>query len=107
MLTKYLVAPLANSGVNTSTLVRNIACDVAASFLNKNAPNCVILGSWVLENSMLADKPFAKVLQSLETCILFNNNLYGKLVSLLEHWIHSIKVLKLLKCHFLFLFLTY
>ena len=32
---------------------------------------------------MLADEPFEKVLQSLETCVLVNNNLFGKLFSLL------------------------
>ena len=33
---------------------------------------------------MLADKPFAKALQSLETYVSVNNNLYGKSVSSLE-----------------------
>ena len=33
---------------------------------------------------MLADKPFAKALQSLETYVSVNSNLYGKSVSSLE-----------------------
>ena len=33
---------------------------------------------------MLADEPFARALQSLETCVLVNNNLCGKLVLSLE-----------------------
>ena len=39
--------------------------------------NCTILDSWVL----LADEPFAKALQILETCVLVDI-LCGKLVSL-------------------------
>ena len=33
---------------------------------------------------ILAEKLFAKVLQSLKTCVLVNNNVYGKLVASLE-----------------------
>ena len=33
---------------------------------------------------MLANEPFAKSLQSFETCVLVNNNLGGKTFSLLE-----------------------
>ena len=33
---------------------------------------------------MLAKKLFAKALRSFETCVLVNNNLCGKLFSLLE-----------------------
>ena len=49
-----------------------------------NSPNCTILGSWVLENFILVDKPFAKAMRIFETCVLANNNLCGKLVSSLE-----------------------
>ena len=45
----------------------------------KDPPNCTILDSYVL-----ADKPFAKTLQIFETCVSFNNNLCGKLVSSFE-----------------------
>ena len=33
---------------------------------------------------ILDDKPFANALQILETCVLVDNNLYGKLVSSLD-----------------------
>ena len=33
---------------------------------------------------MLADEPFAKALQSFETCILVNHNLWKKIFSSLE-----------------------
>ena len=50
-----------------------------------NSPNCTILARWkVFGNFVLADKLFAKALQSLETCVSVNNNLCGKLVSSLE-----------------------
>ena len=46
--------------------------------------NCTILDCWLFEKSLLAYEPFAKALQSRETCVLVNNNLHGKLVSSLE-----------------------
>ena len=47
-------------------------------------PDSIILDNWVFENFLLADKPFAKVLQIFETCVLVNNNLCGKLISFLK-----------------------
>ena len=52
--------------------------------LLKNSLDCLILFNWVFDNFILADELFAKVLRSLETHVLINNNLYGKLVSSLE-----------------------
>ena len=49
-----------------------------------NPPDCAILDNCVFENFILADKPFTKALGIFETCVLFNNNLCGKLVSSLE-----------------------
>ena len=40
--------------------------------------------SWVFDNFILTDKLFAKALQSLETYVLVNNKLCGKLFSSLE-----------------------
>ena len=40
--------------------------------------------NWIFDNFILADKPFAKTLQSLETSILVNNNLCRKQFSPLE-----------------------
>ena len=55
---------------------------IRAVILNvgKNPPNCTILDSWVFENFILVDEPFSKVLRSLETCVLVNDNLYRRSV---------------------------
>ena len=52
--------------------------------LSKNPPNCNILGSWVFDDFIPADEPFAKALWSLETCVSVDNNSCRKLVSSLE-----------------------
>ena len=52
--------------------------------LPKNQPDFAILGNWVFDNFILADEPFAISLRSFETCVLVNNNLFGKLISSLE-----------------------
>ena len=49
-----------------------------------NPTICIILENRVFENFILANEPLAKALQILETCLLVNSNLCGKLVSLLE-----------------------
>ena len=51
---------------------------------NKNRPNCGMLDNWVFDNFILADKPFAKALRIFETYLSVKNNLWGKVVSLLE-----------------------
>ena len=48
--------------------------------LPKNPPDCLILCNWVFDNFILTEELFAKALWSLETCVLVNNNLYGKLI---------------------------
>ena len=50
----------------------------------KNASNCTISNSWVLDHSILADEPFVNALQIFETNVLVNNNLCEILVSPLE-----------------------
>ena len=52
--------------------------------LPKNIPDSPILCNWVFDNFIWAEKQLAKVLQSLKTCVLVNNNSCGKLVSSLE-----------------------
>ena len=52
--------------------------------LSKNPPDCPILWNWVFDNFILADEPFAKAFQSLETFVLVKNDLCGKLLSSLE-----------------------
>ena len=43
-----------------------------------------LLWNWDFQIFILAKEPFAKTLQSLETCVLFDNKLSKKLVSSLE-----------------------
>ena len=52
--------------------------------LPKIPPHCLILCNWVFDNFILAEELIAKALQSLETCVLANNNLWGKWLSSLE-----------------------
>ena len=49
--------------------------------IDSNSPNCTILDSWVFDNFVLPDGLFTKGLQSLETCVSVNNNLWGNLIS--------------------------
>ena len=49
--------------------------------LPRNPPNCIILDNWDFKDFVLADEPFEKVLQFFKTCVLVNNDLWGKLVS--------------------------
>ena len=51
---------------------------------NRIPPNCTTLDNWAFEDFILADEPFAKVLQIFETRVLVNNNWSGKVVSSLE-----------------------
>ena len=50
--------------------------------LPKNPPDCIILDNWVFDNLILADEVFAETFWRFKTCLLVNNNLWGKLVSL-------------------------
>ena len=52
--------------------------------LSGNSPDYSILCNWVFDNLILADEFFAKALGSLETCVLVNSNLCGKLFPSLE-----------------------
>ena len=62
--------------------------------LSKDPPNRTILKRWVFHNLILADDLFAKVLQSLKTCVLVNDSLSGELISFLEYQSHLIEDLK-------------
>ena len=50
--------------------------------LLRSPPTCVILENWVFDNFMLVDDLFAKALRRFSTCLLVNNDLWGKLISL-------------------------
>ena len=52
--------------------------------ISKDPPDCTILAKSAFEKFILADDPFAKALQILETCVSVNNVLCGELVSSLE-----------------------
>ena len=54
---------------------RPVICNGPRS-LPRSLPNCIMLDSWVFENFILADEPFAKPLEFFETCVLVNNNLW-------------------------------
>ena len=52
--------------------------------LPRDPPDCPILYNLTIDNFILAEELFAKALQSLETCVLVNNNLGRKLFWSLE-----------------------
>ena len=74
---------LAN-GFSTFLIKGNLVFDNDPKSLPKSPPNCPILCNWVFDDFILAEQLFAKALRSLETCVLVNNNLWGKLLSSLE-----------------------
>ena len=49
--------------------------------LPENPPDYQILCNCVFDNFILAEELKAKVLQSFETCVLVNINLWGKLIT--------------------------
>ena len=58
-----------------------IAFPIKGNPVFNNGPDCPILCNWVFSSFKLADEPFEKALRSLETYVLFNNSLCGKLFS--------------------------
>ena len=52
--------------------------------LPKNPRDWPVLCNSIFHNIILADDLFAKALRRLETCVLVNNNLWGKIFSSLE-----------------------
>ena len=69
---------LAN-GLITFGIIGNPAFSNGPSNLPKNPPDYIIFDNWVFDNLILADELFAKALRRFETCVLVNNNLWGKL----------------------------
>ena len=74
---------LAN-GLSTFPIKGNPFFNNGSKSLPKNSPDCPILCNWVFNNFILAEELFSKALRSFETYVLVNNNLCGKLFSLLE-----------------------
>ena len=49
-----------------------------------NPQNCIFFDSCIFQSFLLADEPFAKVLQSFETCLLVDYIVWERLVSSLD-----------------------
>ena len=82
----YCSVSIAN-GLSTFPVKGNPVFINSFKSLPRNPPACPILCNWVFDNFILAEELFAKALESLElqrTCILVNNNLWGKSLSSLE-----------------------
>ena len=65
--------------------------------LPRNSPDYIVLDRLVFDSFISIDKPFQKTLRRFVTCLLVNNNSYGKSVSLSELPIPSNDSLKLLQ----------
>ena len=78
------IKTLLANGFSTFLIKGNLDFDNGPKSLPKSPPNCPILCNWVFDDFILAEQLFAKALRSLETCVLVNNNLWGKLLSSLE-----------------------
>ena len=49
--------------------------------LPRNPLDCIILDNWIFDKLISVDDLLAKALPKFSTCLLVNNNLWGKLVS--------------------------
>ena len=78
------IKTLVANGLSTFSINSNPAFSNGPKGLPKNLPDCTILRNWVFDNFRLAEELFAKALRSFETCVLVNNNFWGKLFSSLE-----------------------
>ena len=78
------IKTLLANGLITFPIEGNPVLSNGPKILPKNPSDCLVLCNWVFDNFILADEPFAKALQSFETCVLVNNNLFGKLFLSLE-----------------------
>ena len=91
----WIAAFVADAGVvnpiGVKTLLANVLSifDIKGNLVFSNGPKSLpktlpcgpIFCNWVSDNFILAEELFAKALQSLETCVWFNSNLWGKLFS--------------------------
>ena len=76
------IKTLLAKGLITFLINSNHAFSSGPSNLLRTPPDCIILDNWVFNNLISVDKWFAKALRRFPTCLLVNNNLWGKLVSL-------------------------
>ena len=75
---------LLTNGLSTFFIKDNRVFTNSFKSLPKNPPGCPTLCNRIFDNFILADEPFVKALPSLNTCVLVNNDLCGKLFSALE-----------------------
>ena len=75
------IKTLLANGLSTFSIKGNIVFSNGPKSLHRNPP---ILCNSVFDNFILADQLFAKALRSLETCVLVNNHLSGRLLPSLE-----------------------
>ena len=75
---------LLTNGLSTFFITDNPVFSNVHEGLLKNPPDLPVLCNWVFDNFILGEELFAKALLCIETCLLLNNNLCGKLVSSLE-----------------------
>ena len=101
------IETLLGNGLSTFPINDNPVFSNGLKRLPKNLPNCTILCNWVFDDFILADEPFAKVLQSFETWILVNINLCRKLSASLESPISLDESFKVVSVPFLFQILIY
>ena len=74
---KRIKTLLAN-GLTTFFISGNTVFNNGSRGLPKNSHDCIILDIWVFGNVITVDDLSTKAWQRLETCLLINNNLWGK-----------------------------
>ena len=78
------IGTLLANGLSTFPIKGNPVVRNGTKSLPKILLDCLILCNWVFDSFILAEELFAEALQSLETCVLVDNNLSRKLFPLLE-----------------------
>ena len=71
-------------GFITFFIKDNSVFSIGQRNLPRNPPDCIILDNWVFDSLISVDELFPKPLQRFATCLLVNNNSWGKLVLSLE-----------------------
>ena len=117
----YVLASSADAAVVSLNDIKTLLSDVlraifikgypdfsnGPSTLPRNPPKRTILDSYFFDNFILVDELLGNALQILKICLSVNNNLFGKLVSLLESSITFYETIKITLLRFLFLILLY
>ena len=101
------IKTLLANGISTCSIKAKPVFSNSSKSLPKNPRDCPILCNWIFDNFTLAEELFAKVLKSLKTCVLVNNNLCGKLFSSLESRATVDESFKIISVPFFFQILIY